>query len=116
MSESGSQQLDSQRSATLGLLVPLVFLPGIVQPAALRYARLLDELGDAVRPLVKDLEVYVDPVPPPGYAIEQEVAGVARAADAAGLDRFHLYGHSGGGAIALACAAPPGPRPEPGNG
>jgi pimeloyl-ACP methyl ester carboxylesterase len=31
-----------------------------------------------------------------------EVAGVDRAADAARFDRFHLYGHSGGGAVVLA--------------
>jgi pimeloyl-ACP methyl ester carboxylesterase len=33
------------------------------------------------------------------------VEGISRAADTAGLDRFHLYGHSAGGACALAYTA-----------
>lgn len=86
--------------------VPVIFLPGIVMPAALRYERLLAALGDAVRPLLKELEVYRGPsVPPPGYAFESEVEGIARTADGAGLERFHLYGHSGGGACAIAFTA-----------
>lgn len=39
------------------------------------------------------------------FSIEDEVEGIARAADAAGFDRFHLYGYSGGGASALAYVA-----------
>lgn len=42
---------------------------------------------------------------PSDYSIAREVAGVERVADDAGFERFHLYGHSGGGAIALAFAA-----------
>jgi pimeloyl-ACP methyl ester carboxylesterase len=34
-----------------------------------------------------------------------EVDGIDRAADDEGFDRFHLYGHSGGGAMALAFVA-----------
>ncbi len=81
-----------------------MFLPGIIAPAAVRYGPLIARLVD-VNPLVKDLEVYSSDVPPPGYSIAMEVGGVDRAADAAGIDRFHLYGHSGGGAVALAYAA-----------
>jgi pimeloyl-ACP methyl ester carboxylesterase len=55
--------------------------------------------------IIKDLEVYADDAPPPDYSIAMEVDGVERAANDAGLDRFHLYGHSGGGAVALAFAA-----------
>jgi pimeloyl-ACP methyl ester carboxylesterase len=84
---------------------PVVFLPGIIMPAALRYAPLLAEFGDTIRPLVKELEVYSTPTPPAEYAIELEVEGVSRAADAAGFERFHLYGHSAGGACALAYTA-----------
>ena len=84
---------------------PVVFLPGIIMPAALRYAPLLVELGDTVCPLVKDLEVYATPTPPREYTIAREVEGISRAADAAGFARFHLYGHSAGGACALAYAA-----------
>jgi pimeloyl-ACP methyl ester carboxylesterase len=85
--------------------VPVIFLPGIIMPAALRYAPLIDELGDAARALVKELEVYAAATPPAEYAIEHEVDGITRAADAADFDRFHLYGHSAGGACALAFVA-----------
>jgi pimeloyl-ACP methyl ester carboxylesterase len=90
--------------------VPVVFLPGILMPAALRYAALLDVLGPDVRAVTKDLEVYGgDAVPPPGYSLRTELDGITRAADDAGFDAFHLYGQSGGGACALACtAASPG--------
>jgi pimeloyl-ACP methyl ester carboxylesterase len=75
-------------------------------PAALRYRALVDSLGEDVRPVVKELEVYASPaVPPPGYRLESELEGIERAADQAGFDTFHLYGHSGGGACALAFTA-----------
>jgi pimeloyl-ACP methyl ester carboxylesterase len=84
----------------------VIFLPGILMPAALRYERLLDALGEDVDPVVKELEVYRGPsTPPPGYSLEVELAGIGHAADEAGLERFHLYGHSGGGACALAFTA-----------
>ena len=82
----------------------VIFLPGIVAPAAVRYAPLLEQL-DGVDAVLKDLEVYAGEEPPPDYSIEREVAGIAATADERGLDRFHLYGHSGGGACALAFAA-----------
>ena len=75
-------------------------------PSALRYAALLRELGPDVTAITKELELYEGAgVPPPGYSVEMEVEGISRTADAAGWDRFHLYGHSGGGAIALAYVA-----------
>jgi pimeloyl-ACP methyl ester carboxylesterase len=88
-------------------MVPaVIFLPGILMPAALRYERLLAALGEDVDPVVKELEVYRGPsTPPPGYSLEVELAGIGRVADEAGLERFHLYGHSGGGACALAFTA-----------
>jgi pimeloyl-ACP methyl ester carboxylesterase len=85
--------------------VPAIFLPGIVMPATIRYAALIEELGDSTRAVVKELEVYATATQPEGYGIESEVEGISRAADAAGFDRFHLYGHSAGGACALAYAA-----------
>lgn len=85
--------------------VAVIFLPGIVMPAALRYAPLIGELGDSTQAVPKELEVYATATPPDGYAIEREVDGISRAADAAGFERFHLYGHSAGGACALAYAA-----------
>jgi pimeloyl-ACP methyl ester carboxylesterase len=87
---------------------PLILLPGILMPAALRYQPLLAALGPEVDAVPKDLEVYAAAAPPPDYSIAAEVAGVLRAADQAGFDTFHLYGHSGGGAVAIAtaCAHP----------
>jgi pimeloyl-ACP methyl ester carboxylesterase len=86
----------------------VMFLPGIIAPAAIRYEALIACLPD-VNALPKDLEVYASDAPPPDYSIGLEVAGVDRAADKAGFKGFHLYGHSGGGAVALAYAAA---RPE----
>lgn len=83
--------------------VPVLFLPGILMPASLRYERLFGVLGDDVHAVAKELEIYRGPsVPPPGYTFEDEIDGIGRAADEAGFDAFHLYGHSGGGACALA--------------
>ncbi|GAC1615113.1 MAG: hypothetical protein NVS9B1_24830 [Candidatus Dormibacteraceae bacterium] len=83
--------------------IPLLLLPGIILPASFRYRALIQEL-DGVRAVPKDLEVYSAESPPPGYSIETEVEGLRAAADAAGFERFHLYGHSGGGAVAIAFA------------
>ncbi|MDQ6883327.1 MAG: alpha/beta hydrolase [Candidatus Dormibacteraeota bacterium] len=87
----------------------VMFLPGGFQPAAVRYQALLSELGEEVEPVLKDLEVYSGAEPPPGYSVETEIAGIERAADQAGFERFHLYGYSGGGACALAYTSA---RPE----
>jgi len=87
-----------------------VLLPGGVLPAAPAYAPLLKVLGDRVDAVVKDLEVYAGDEPPPGYGLDTEVVGIARAADAHGFDRFHLVGYSGGGASSLAFAARHGER------
>lgn len=83
---------------------PVIFLPGIIMPAADRYAALIDELGGHLKTITKDLEVYRLSRPPAGYSIETEIAGIASTADVRRLDRFHLYGHSAGGAIAIAFA------------
>lgn len=86
--------------------VPLILLPGIIAPAAIRFARLLEALGDDVDGVPKDLEVYGGPsVPPSGYSLDTEINGITRVADEHGFGRFHLYGHSGGGACALAFTA-----------
>ena len=94
-------QPDNNRSGR----TPVIFLPGIIMPAALRYAPLIRELGNSVRAVTKELEVYAGPTPPADHSIDVEVEGISRAADAAGFERFHLYGHSGGGACALAYVA-----------
>lgn len=83
----------------------VMLLPGAVLPAELAYGALLEALGDGVEPVAKELELYVDDEPPPGYALDTELEGVLRAAEAAGFERFHLVGYSAGGAASLAFAA-----------
>jgi pimeloyl-ACP methyl ester carboxylesterase len=80
-------------------------LPGGVLPASLAYEALLDELGDHVHAVAKELEVYAGDLSPDGYTLDLEVAGILRCADEVGFDRFHLLGYSGGGASSLAFAA-----------
>lgn len=82
-----------------------VFLPGIIMPAVLRYAPLLRELGEGVVGHTKELEVYTLTPPPAAYSVEWEVDGLRAAAARAGILAFHLYGHSAGGAVALAFTA-----------
>lgn len=84
---------------------PVILLPGGVLPAGPAYAALLDELGVDVDARPKELEVYAGDTPPPGFSLADEVAGIARVADEAGFERFHLVGYSGGGASSLAFAA-----------
>jgi pimeloyl-ACP methyl ester carboxylesterase len=83
----------------------VVLLPGGVLPAAPAYSVLLAELGSDVEARPKELEVYAGDAPPPDYSLATEVAGIARVADDAGFERFHLVGYSGGGASSLAFAA-----------
>ena len=92
--------------------IPVVFLPGGVTPVGLSYAPLLQELGDEVRPILKELELYAAARPPEPYSIQLEVDGLERAVDAAGLDTFHLVAFSGGGAISLAFCARHPERPR----
>jgi pimeloyl-ACP methyl ester carboxylesterase len=82
-----------------------ILLPGGVMPAGLAYGSLIAELGDDVDAIAKDLELYAGPEPPAGYTLDHEIAGVLRAAQDAGFDRFHLVGYSGGGAASVAFAA-----------
>lgn len=88
---------------------PVVFLPGIIAPAAIRYGPLLERLSD-VDAVVRDLAVYDDHEPPGNLSITTELDSLDRAADDAGFARFHLFGHSGGGAVGLAYAAARGDR------
>jgi len=90
---------------------PVIFLPGIIAPAAIRYGPLVERLTD-VEVVVRDLAVYDDDEPPSDYSVTTEVDALDRAADAAGFTRFHLYGHSGGGAVALAYAVSRGDRAQ----
>ncbi len=83
----------------------VILLPGAVLPADLAYGALLEALGDEVEAVAKELEIYAGEEPPPNYALDVEIEGILRAAEASGFDRFHLVGYSGGGAASLAFAA-----------
>jgi pimeloyl-ACP methyl ester carboxylesterase len=82
--------------------LPVVFLPGGIQPVMLQYGPLLKALGADIQPLLKDLELYRNGTPPKHYSLTTEVEGLKRAADDAGMASFHLVAYSGGGAVALA--------------
>src|SRR5690242_14219845 len=88
---------------------PVIVLPGIIAPATIRYGPLVERLA-GVNVVVRDLAVYDDDEPPPDFSIDTELVALDRAADDAELEKFHLYGHSGGGAVALAYAASLGDR------
>ncbi|MBT2596277.1 alpha/beta fold hydrolase [Arthrobacter sp. ISL-72] len=82
-----------------------ILLPGSVLPAQPAYDALIEALGPDVHAFAKDLELYADDEPPPGWSLDAEIEGVLREADARGWETFHLTGYSGGGAAALAFAA-----------
>jgi pimeloyl-ACP methyl ester carboxylesterase len=83
----------------------VILLPGVVLPAKLAFALLVQELGAGVDAVPKDLELYTSGEPPEDYSVDHEVAGVLREADRRGWERFHIAGYSGGGTAALALAA-----------
>jgi pimeloyl-ACP methyl ester carboxylesterase len=83
----------------------VILLPGGVMPAGPAYSALLAELGRDVEARPKELELYASDAPPAGYSLATEMEGIDRAAAAAGFDRFHLVGYSGGGASCLAYTA-----------
>ncbi len=85
--------------------LPIVLVPGGVNPAAISYAPLLESIKDEAQILLKDLEVYAAETPPPTYTLETEVESLRQAAEAAGFNSFHLVGYSGGGAVSLAFTA-----------
>jgi pimeloyl-ACP methyl ester carboxylesterase len=87
----------------------VIFLPGIIAPATVRYGALVEHLP-GVRPMMHDLAIYDGDEPPGDYSITTELDALDRAADEAGIDRFHAFGHSAGGAVLLAYAAARGDR------
>jgi pimeloyl-ACP methyl ester carboxylesterase len=82
----------------------VLFLPGIIAPAAVRYQRLLERLPD-VHALLKDLEVYRDETPPENYSIAAEIDAIEALAQRENVKTFDIVAHSGGAAIALAYVA-----------
>jgi pimeloyl-ACP methyl ester carboxylesterase len=86
-------------------MLGVIFLPGITVPAHIAYRPLLEVLTESSGAVAKELEVYRGDRPPDDYRLDLEVDGLDRFATEQGFDRFHLYGHSLGGAIALAYLA-----------
>ncbi|MEU4480855.1 alpha/beta hydrolase [Micromonospora sp. NPDC023966] len=76
--------------------------PNIGAPPAPLFAA-ADRLG--LRWVSHDRPGYGGSTPLPGRDIASAAADVAAVADALGLDRFAMMGHSGGGPHALACGA-----------
>ncbi|MDQ4118041.1 MAG: alpha/beta hydrolase [Actinomycetota bacterium] len=83
-------------------MTAVILLPGIGVPAHVAYAPLMAELAHSSPVVPKELEVYAGDQPPQDYGLDLEVDGIDRFATDQGFDRFHLFGHSIGGAIALA--------------
>jgi pimeloyl-ACP methyl ester carboxylesterase len=74
-------------------------------PAEMAYGPLLKAIGDQIRPVTKELEVYAGDVLAPDYGLDKEVEGIRKVADAEGFERFNLVGYSAGGASSLAFTA-----------
>lgn len=83
---------------------PVLCVPGIITPAADRYAPLAAELAGSAQLVLHDLDVYRPGRSGP-YSLEDEVTAALRAADAAGMARFHYLGYSAGAAVGLALVA-----------
>lgn len=83
----------------------VLLLPGGILPKDLAYGPLIEALGNNVTARAKDLEVYATNEPPADFGLETEIDGLLREAEAAGFERFHLVGYSGGGAISAAFVA-----------
>src|SRR2546427_11006843 len=78
-----------RRNSVSLMRYPVIFLPGIIAPAAIRYGPLVERLAD-VDVVVRDLAVYDDDEPPPDFSIDTELVALDRAADDAKIDKFHL--------------------------
>jgi pimeloyl-ACP methyl ester carboxylesterase len=82
-----------------------ILLGGVLLPARFRFAALIDALGTAAEVAVKELDVYATDRVPADYSLSSEIDALDRFATERGYDRFHLYGYSIGGSIALAYTA-----------
>ena len=86
-------------------MIPAFFLGGILMPARFRFGPLVAALGSPPELEVKELDVYASDRVPDDYSLASEIDALDRLAAERGYDRFHLYGYSIGGSIALAYVA-----------
>jgi pimeloyl-ACP methyl ester carboxylesterase len=86
-------------------MIPTFFLGGILMPSRFRFGPLVAALGSPPELEVKELDVYASDRVPDDYSLASEIDALDRLAAERGYDRFHLYGYSIGGSIALAYVA-----------
>jgi len=84
---------------------PVFFLHGTPGSRLLESNQVEDAHRQGLHLIGHDRPGYGGSTPRPGRRIVDEAEDVSAIADAYGWDRFAVYGHSGGGAPALACAA-----------
>jgi pimeloyl-ACP methyl ester carboxylesterase len=90
---------------------PVVFvLHGSPASGMLYPPNVEDAAGHGLRLVSYDRPGYGGSTPHPGRRVADAAADVGAIADHLGLDRFAVWGHSGGGPHALACAALAGDR------
>lgn len=87
----------------------LLLVHGILQSAA-RWAEIgyLDEFAERYHVIAVDLLGHGEsdkPTEPSAYTIDGHVSDLVQVLDAEGVGAFHLWGYSGGAAVALAVAA-----------
>jgi pimeloyl-ACP methyl ester carboxylesterase len=84
---------------------PVFFLHGTPGCRFLSDRQVEDARRQGIRLIGHDRPGYGGSTRMPGRRVGDEARDVAAVADALGIDRFAVYGHSGGGAPALGCAA-----------
>lgn len=82
-------------------LVPVVFVPGGMNPAVVTFAELIPFLSYEIDPLLKDHELYRNDKPPANWSLGMEVDAILATADARGFTKFHIVAYSGGGGITM---------------
>jgi pimeloyl-ACP methyl ester carboxylesterase len=89
---------------------PIFFLHGTPGSRLLYVNQVQDARRRGVRLIGYDRPGYGGSTSKPGRGVADGTADVVSIADALGLDRFAVYGHSGGGPHALACGTLPRQR------
>lgn len=86
---------------------PVFYLHGTPGSRVLYKGQVQDALRRGIRLIGYDRPGYGGSTPRPGRKVADGATDVIAIADALGLDRFAVYGHSGGGPHALACGTLP---------